>query len=274
MHQNDFAPPDRIDGMMPGHHAGDQRSALLAVAADDGSGLLAAACTGWDRRIPDCPDWNAAELIGHTGAILAWMATIITTGQAVARSDRERPPGDRGALAAWYQGHLARTLAILGDTDPDTPVWTFSSRGDHRVGWWHRRLAVEIAIHRWDAQYAAADGTGTPPGGLNGSVAAAGIGEFLTEFLPGLLDAADPRVRERLGGTLHLDPADPDGARDPWRVDLNARDLARTDHPHGATTIRGSCSDLLLWLTNRHPVPGAEIAGRADVARAWHQLRR
>jgi uncharacterized protein (TIGR03083 family) len=260
--------------MLPGHHPEDQPDFLLASAAHDGSDLIAAATGDWDCRIPDCPAWNAAELVGHMGSILAWMATIVTTGRAVARTDREPPPAGRSTLAAWYEGHLARTLAVMGQADPDAPAWTFSSRGDHRVGWWQRRLAVEIAIHRWDVQYATAAGSGVPPRGVDGLVAAAGIGEFLTEFLPGLLDAADPHVSEGLRGTLQLDPADQDGETGHWRVDLDARALATAAHSPGGTVIRGSCSDLLLWLTNRHPSPGPEILGGADVARAWLQLRR
>ena len=33
-------------------------------------------------------------------------------------------------------------------------------------------------------------------------------------------------------------------------------------------------SDLLLWLTNRSPVPSVEILGHRDVAASWTQLRR
>jgi uncharacterized protein (TIGR03083 family) len=260
--------------MLPGHLPGDQPDFLLASAADDGRDLLATATSDWDRRIPDCPAWNAADLVGHMGSILAWMATIITTGRAVARTDREPPPAGRSTLSAWYEGHLARTLAIMRQADPSAPAWTFSSRGDHRVGWWHRRLAVEIAIHRWDILYATAASTEVPPESIDGLVAAAGIGEFLTEFLPGLLENADPRVREGLRGTLHLDPADQHGGPGPWRFDLDARTLTTADHSPADTAIRGSCSDLLLWLTNRHPSPGPEIFGRADVARAWLQLQR
>ena len=260
--------------MLPGHHPADEPGFLLASAAEDGRGLLAAATVDWDRRIPDCPAWNAADLAGHMGSILAWMATIVTTGRAVARADREPPPADRSTLAAWFEGHLARTLAIMGQADPDAPAWTFSSRGDHRVGWWHRRLAVEIAIHRWDVQYATAAGTGVPPRGLDELVAAAGIGEFLTEFLPAMLEAADPHVCEGLRGTLQLDPSDQDSEPGPWRFDLDTRALATPDHFHADTVIRGSCSDLLLWLTNRHPSASLGILGGADLVTAWIELRR
>jgi uncharacterized protein (TIGR03083 family) len=260
--------------MPSAHHPADQPGFLLASADGDGRDLLAAARSDWDRRIPDCPHWNAAELVGHMGTILAWMAAIVTTGRAVARTDREPPPADRNALPAWYEGHLARTLVILGNASPDAPTWTFSSRGDHRVGWWQRRLAVEIAIHRWDAQYAMTASTAAPPGGLDERVAAAGIEEFLTEFLPGMLEAADPPARQGLSGTLLLDPAGAGAGPGPLRVDLDARTLAPADRAPAGTVIRGSCSDLLLWLTNRCPAPGPEILGQTDVARAWLQLRR
>ena len=259
--------------MLHGPDQADQPSVLLASAADDGRDLLAAARADWDRRIPDCPAWNAAELVGHMGAILAWMAAIVTTGRAVNRRDREPPPTDRRQLSTWYDSHLARTLTILGEADPGAPVWTFSSRGDHRAGWWQRRLAVEIAIHRWDAQYAMARSS-AGPSGLNRLVAAAGIGEFLTEFLPGLLENADPQVSGALRGTLHLDPTDQGGEQDSSRFDLDNRTLTQADHAPAGTVISGTCSDLLLWLTNRQPSPGPRILGETDVARAWLKLRR
>lgn len=41
------------------------------------------------------------ELALARGAILAWMARIVTTGEPVARADRESPPS-APALAPWY----------------------------------------------------------------------------------------------------------------------------------------------------------------------------
>ncbi len=109
---------------------------LLTVTAADGRELLAAARSGWARPVPDCPGWTAADLAGHMGAILGWMAKIVTTGEAVPRSDRETPPTDHDLLATWYEAHLDRTIGILASAPADSRTWTFSSRGDHRVGWW------------------------------------------------------------------------------------------------------------------------------------------
>jgi uncharacterized protein (TIGR03083 family) len=241
---------------------------LLTVTAADGRDLLAAAEADWSRPIPHCPDWDAAGLVGHMGGILAWMATIVTTGERVDRRDRERAPADRGELATWYSAHLDRTVDILTSTDPATPTWTFSRRGEHRVGWWRRRLAVELAIHRWDAQHAVRNDGSVPP--VDGDVAAAGIQEFLIEFLPGLL--AQETV-ENLTGTLHLHATD---GPSEWWIDLDARAdaVAVAGHAKADTAVRGTRSDLLLWLTNRLPSDALDVLGRAEIAEQWGQLRR
>ncbi len=239
---------------------------LLTVAAADGGELLTAAQSDWSRPILSCPDWNAADLVGHMGAILGWMAKIVTTGEAVPRRERETPPADLDALASWYAARLDQTIGILTATPAGSRAWTFSSRGDQHVGWWRRRLAVELAIHRWDAQPAV--GSGAAP--LDGDVAAAGIEEFVTEFLPGLL--AQPGL-EGLTGSVHLHATD--GASE-WWVCLDDKDsaLAVPGHRKADTAIRATRSDLLLWLTNRQGPGALDISGPRQVAVQWTQLRR
>jgi hypothetical protein len=129
---------------------------------------------------------------------------------------------------------------------------------------------VELAIHRWDAQHDASLGGAEPPQPLDAQVAAAGIEEFLTEFLPGLLA---PPEAGAVTGTLHLHATD---GPSQWWVDLDARaDAAAVPkHAQADTTVRGTESGLLLWLTNRSPVPPVEILGQHDVAVSWAQLRR
>lgn len=243
---------------------------LLTATGKDGRDLLEAAASEWTRPVPHCPGWDAAQLVGHMGGIFAWIAQIVTTGEPVARQDRETPPAETDRLAPWYLRHLDRTLTVLTATPPGTPAWTFSSRGIRQAGWWRRRLAVETAIHRWDAQHAMRPGSLVPPPPIAGEVSAAGIDEFLDEFLPGLL--AQPGV-EGLTGLLRLHAAD--SGRDRL-VDLDAQGdlLAASDRAGAGTTVVGTASDLLLWLTNRRPPGALQVSGRADVAGLWHQLRR
>jgi hypothetical protein len=195
------------------------------------------------------------------------MAAIITSGERLSRRTLDPAPEDHTGLAAWYLGALDRALGALDAADPNALTWTFSSTGDRRVAWWCRRLAVEVAIHRWDAQHAMADG-GLGPDPVDGEVARAGIKEFVIEFLPGLL--AQEGV-EGLGGTLHLFATDRPAE---WRIDLDARGSTITGRDNADTTVRGARSDLLLWLTNRGPLDTIEVSGNPLVPDHWQQLQR
>jgi uncharacterized protein (TIGR03083 family) len=142
------------------------------------------------------------------GGILMWMAAVVTSRERVSRRTLDPAPEDPAELTRWYLANLDRTLDVLGSADPDSGTWTFSSTGDRRVAWWNRRLAVEVAIHRWDAEHAVTADGGPPPNPLDGDVAAAGIEEFIIEFLPGLLSqeaTGDPPS----GGSTSTLPARP-----------------------------------------------------------------
>jgi uncharacterized protein (TIGR03083 family) len=248
---------------------------LLQAADQDSRALLVAAQTGWDRPVPHCPDWDAAGLVRHMGGIQFWMAAIVSTGERVTRRSLEPgPPEDVDALPAWYLAGLSRAIEVLGSADPNAPTWTFSSIGDRRAGWWCRRLAVEVAVHRWDAERAVVDEDqgGEAPQSIDGDVAAVGVEEFVTEFLPGLLARED---LEGLAGTLHL--AALDGPTE-WWIDLNdaGKVIPETSGVEGSgradTTIRGTRSDLLLWLNNRGPLDTLEVAGDEKILGRWGQL--
>ena len=243
-------------------------AALLRAAADDGRSLLAAAQTDWDRAVPHCPEWDAAGLVRHMGSILMWMAAIVTSSERVSRRTLAPGPEDPAELPRWYLASLDRTLDPLGSADPSSETWTFSSTGDRRVAWWNRRLAVELAIHRWDAEHAAAADGAPPPSPLDGDVAAAGIEEFMIEFLPGLLA---PETTGQLSGTLHLHATD---GQTEWWTDLDAVGSAVSGHAKADTAIHGTRSDLLLWLTNRSSPGSMEVFGRREFLDSWKQLRR
>lgn len=241
-------------------------AALLATGNDDARGLLAAAREGWDRPVPGCGDWDAAALVRHTGAVLGSMAGTVATGTRTSRKDIGSGPEGLGELPGWYLGHLDRALEALGSADPDAETWTFSSTGDRRVAWWCRRLAVEIALHRVDAQSGAPGGVGP----IDGDVAAAGIEEYVTELLPGVLTRAGADGGERPTGTLHLHATDGDVE---WWVDLDDPGAAaRPEHAKADTALRATRSDLLLWLWNRAPAEAPDVFGDPATLDRWHHL--
>lgn len=263
--------PAELVWRWPGGHArlgAMEAAALLRTAGDDARLLLAAAQDDWNRTVPDCPGWDSAGLVRHMGGILQWMAAVVTAGGRVSRRALDPAPADPAELPRWYLARLDRTLEVLGSADPGAPAWTFSSTGDERVAWWDRRLAVEVAIHRWDAEHARAAGGGPPPGALDGDVAAAGIEEFMIEFLPGMLVAQGSGL---FTGSLHLHATD--GPAE-WWIDLGTAGPAVPGHAKGDTAIRGTRSDLLLWLTNRISAGAVDILGGQEIPGRWPLLRR
>jgi uncharacterized protein (TIGR03083 family) len=235
---------------------------FLSVADIDARELLAAAETDWTRPVPHCPDWDAAGLVRHTGAIFEWMAAVVSSGERVSRRTLDPAPDNLTDVPSWYLAALDRAIEVLGSADPASETWTFSTTGDRRAAWWRRRLAVEVAIHRWDIEYA---GAAQRP--LDGGVAAAGIEEFVVEFLPGLV--AEEGI-EGLDGTLHLHATD--GPVE-WWLDLDAG-RALPEHAKADSAVRGTRSDLLLWLTNRGPLGSLDVIGNREILDRWPQLRR
>ena len=63
----------------------------LQTAEEDARCLLAAARTDWGLPVPQCPGWNAADLVRHMGGILGWMAAVVASGERVSR--RTLDPG-------------------------------------------------------------------------------------------------------------------------------------------------------------------------------------
>ena len=251
---------------------------LLQSADQDGRALLVAAQIRWDRPVPHCPDWDAAGLVRHVGSVVRWQGAIVSTGERVNRRTLEpAPPENPDDLPAWYLAGLAETLQAFGSADPEAATWTFSSVGDQRAGWWRRRLAVEVATHRWDAEHAVTyeDQGGASPQPIDGEVAAAGIEEFVVEFLPGLLAREDV---EGVTGTLQLPPrTGPRGggstSMTAARRCLKLKLRVRVEGSGAAdTTIRGTRSDLLLWLQNRGPLETLEVSGDQTILDRWGQL--
>ena len=251
---------------------------LLDSAEQDARALLVAAQIQWDRPIPHCPGWDAAGLVRHLGSVVRWQGAIVSTGERVNRRTLEPgPPENPDDLPAWYLAGLSETLQAFRSADPEAATWTFSSVGDQRAGWWRRRLAVEVATHRWDAEHAVTyeDQGGASPQPIDGEVAAAGIEEFVVEFLPGLLARDDV---EGVTGTLRLHAEDgPTG----WLINLDDGGKAMSEaHVEGEvegeleadTTIRGTRSDLLLWLQNRGPLETLEVSGDQTILERWGQL--
>jgi hypothetical protein len=102
------------------------------------------------------------------------------------------------------------------------------------------------------------------PEAFESDVAAAGVEEFVLEFLPGL------RASAELRGSLHLHGND---GPSEWWIDFDGLAPALPVHREADTCVQGTPSDLLLWLNNRGPLERLEVLGEPGIVERWQQLR-
>jgi uncharacterized protein (TIGR03083 family) len=230
-----------------------ETAALRAAAGAEGA---------FDSPVPSCPGWTVGTLLRHTGALFGWVAGHVVRGET---GQPERPPRDGlpdgDELLPWWDENLAAVLTALDKVDPELPAWNWAPQSKV-AGFWHRRMAHEMAIHRWDAQVA----VGLPEP-IETSLAIDGVDEVLDTWLPA------GRAHEPHGdGVVQLIAADTEESwivrvRDDAVSLLDTATLLPEEHSL-RTQITGSASDLELALYGRVPFDILEINGEAALLSA------
>lgn len=223
-----------------------------------------------DLQVPTCPEWTLRELARHLGGVQRW-ATAIVAGRLSAPPERVvvEPPGDPEGLAVWLREGADAFAAAAAEAGPQTPVWSWS--GDHRVGFWARRMANEVVVHAVDAQLVSG-----PPAPVDPARAADGIDEWLWMVtLPrGAARFAGHPARPG-GETLHFHATDPElvSTREgEWTVRRTSEGITcERGHAKGDVAVRGGASELFLVLLRRlHPeAAGIEVLGDRTLLDEW-----
>jgi uncharacterized protein (TIGR03083 family) len=248
---------------------------LIACLRREGDRLAAAADrAGFAAPVPACPGWQVRDLLKHLGYVHRWAAGYVRDQHTrwVDRLSEEEilsgGPSD-DVLAAWFrQGHaeLVRVLAAAG---PDTQCWTFLD-APSPVAFWARRQAHETAVHRVDAEQAAAAAGAAPladPPDIDSRFAVDGIDELIMGFL----------ARDARRGTWDGPPAvlgfhaeDGAGGTAHWRVDSAPGRLAvsRETGPAGCD-VTGPAARLYLLLWGRAGEDGLTVRGDASQLAAF-----
>ena len=222
---------------------------LQALRAD-GTDLSTAARRGLDPPVPACEGWTVADLVLHTGMVHRHKLEIIRGRLAEPPSPWPPDAPSRAELLGWYDQGLEELLTVLEDADPETRVWTFH-RPDQTVGFWHRRMAQETAVHRVDAESAHGD-----PRPVPGALAADGVTELLEVFLAPHSDGAPVGGR---GESLHLHATDTEGE---WQLRLLPAGVeVGRGHAQAHAAAAGGASDLLLFLWGRAKADPLEVSG-------------
>jgi uncharacterized protein (TIGR03083 family) len=242
------------------------RELWLAALRTEGPAMRAAFeraagnAAGWSAEVPPCPDWQVRSLVQHVGRVYRWVRWHVSRGTTSRPevSSQEMPvelPPDR-ALIGWWDEEYQQLLTLLETLDPALPAWNWAP-APKLAGFWHRRMAHETAVHRWDAQVSA--GQVEP---IEARLAVDGVAEVLDSWLP----AGRRRGPVDRGGMVQLVATD---AEHQWFLRLRGAGVAlldtdtwldHDDH-HTRVLARGSASDLLLALYGRVPFEVLETAG-------------
>lgn len=234
----------------------------IVVVEHEGARLADAALPALDRLVVDCDGWTVESMVGHVGQIHRWATHLVTTrATAFSAEGRSAEPPSGPAVVDWYRDGLSALVTALRDLDPDEEIWTWSDRSDG--GFYHRRMAHELALHRWDAERAA--GQPTP---IDGDLATDGIDEALTV---GMRFSTSRPDRSYPSGTLHLHRTDGPGE---WMLtpsDDGTGFEVTHEHGKGDAAVRGSASDLLTYLWGRG-CQGLDAFGDDTLVDAWGSL--
>jgi uncharacterized protein (TIGR03083 family) len=221
----------------------------------DGQVLADAAERAMASPVPSCPGWTGYDVVAHTGKVHRLIGDRVRRGSR-GEDDVERPVVPEGdAVLPWYREGLGMLVDVLGSTDPDAPVWNWSSIWPDTAAFWPRRMAHETAVHRNDAEEAAG-----AVRAIDTTLAADGVDEFLMVHFA---EDADELTGE--GDAVGLHTTDAPGG---WTV-VAGRDGAKIEsslRTHRDATIEGGASDLVLVLWRRLPLDAVTVSGDPALA--------
>ncbi len=190
--------------------------------------------------VPTCPEWSASDLEAHVAAVYQHKVEVMR------RNAFPKPwPPDEG-IGTLDDAYAALIAEFAAREPSDATVTWFEP--DQTVGFWIRRMALETAIHRVDADLAA--GFDVTP--IDSDLAVDGVDEVLSWVVHGvtawpedfadLLATADPRpirlTTERRSWTITAAPE---------RVEV----VTGTGDVEPAATVGGAPDAVYRWVWGR-----------------------
>jgi uncharacterized protein (TIGR03083 family) len=221
----------------------------LTCLQSDAARLAEVGRLGLSADVPSCPEWTVESVLRHVAQVYLHKVEILRLG---ARPDPWPPAelDERDALELYDEARAAVVVALT-KAGTELPTWTFSPF-DQTSAFWYRRMALETAVHRVDAELA--HDVVTP---VDQALALDGIDEILTLMLGG------PWWEE--GDTKH--PVDATiritSAGRSWTSRLDATSATVTPDAEGDVDaeVFGEPEDIFLWLWGRHDLSMEQSAG-------------
>ncbi|MFS8098226.1 maleylpyruvate isomerase N-terminal domain-containing protein [Lentzea alba] len=193
-------------------------------------------------EVPTRPGWTVQDLVIHLARFLETSTAYLRTGSR----NPIRPPDTRADLAPlpYLDQQLAVAHEILEAVPGNRPVWTFSPTAPDLAWVWHRRIAHETVLRRFDAQATVRQLVATDPG-----LAVDGIDEVLTTIVAAKLDGDVP---SDVSGSAVVTLTDVPEA---WLIALEAGEAPQTraaaPGEAGDAQVVGEAELVYFWLWNR-----------------------
>ncbi len=217
------------------------------------------------KGVPACPGLNLGETVRHVGSGCRWTLEYIRLGEEP--REWQRYPENGQDLLDFTRSAAEAVIEELAAHDEDEPCATWWPE-QRNYGFWRRRLAHEITVHRTDVQGAA----GMEVGPVDDEVALDGVDEVLTLWLGHKLDALgvrgsrDELVAVRVEDRMWLTRCGPQGAS-AWQVEPE-------DAEHADALVTASPMTMYRWLWGRLPDRMIQVYGDHDaIAQLWALLR-
>ncbi len=218
--------------------------------------LLAVAALGLDARVPCCPGWTVADVTTHLAEVYEHKVRVMADNAWPdpwpPPSPAEQAPLDRLADA---KASLFAEFAEHQITDETT---TFSA-DDRTIGFWARRMALEVAVHRYDAELAHDAVTPIPD-----DLALDGIDEVLRAMLAGPWWASRVTTEHPVDAAVAVESGD-----HRWLCAVEAKSVTVTDDATSpaAATVAGDPAAVFLWLWGRVGDDQVSIEGEGEGGR-------
>jgi uncharacterized protein (TIGR03083 family) len=223
-----------------------------------------------EAPVPTIEGWDVERVVRHVGKVHTWVLGMLRLEPGQVLGDAPPVvglPKGPDCLPA-YRAIADELLDHLAAEDPERACLNFAGPGT--VGFWMRRQAQEVSVHRVDAQDAVHAAGGPQPDPIEADGAADGIDEWARFFLAVRWPQRNGELPDDLvGRTIHIhgtdDPAPADGAE--WLLTLTAGGVeVEATHAKGDVALRGPANALLLALWRRRPLSSIDVVGDETVA--------
>ena len=192
--------------------------------------------------VPTRPGWTVQDLVVHLARFLETSTAYLRTGSR----NPMRPPAPRGGLSPleYLDLQLAEAGEVLAAVPGNRPVWTFSPAAPDLAWVWHRRIAHETVLRRFDAQAVVRQVVAT-----DADLCVDGIDEVLTTIVAAKLDGDSP---DEVSGTAVVRPTD---VPESWLIALTEGEVPQTraaaPGEEGDAQVTGDAELVYFWLWNR-----------------------